>query len=412
VAFTDNFDGAGSNTNLESWTPSGGGSWTRQDGAAGAAVVNTNGTLRSSSTTATSYVCTDQGSANHAVEFRDKAFANTVGNSLAAVRLVDASNSIGWRITGTGATGRRLCKIVAGVITDLITSQAVDEEWIKVEISGTTAKLFQGGTGGTPSWTQVGADQTVSDSVFSGETSIGVRIGSSQAIDWIDEFSASALGGTPVTISCTPGNAVAAGSAAVINSAQLIACTVGDAIATGVSAAINNAVTIVAIPGNAAAAGQTANINSAVTVTCTLGNAQAAGITAAIEAGGAATITCSVGDAIAAGALAAIASDVIIGASIGNAVAAGLDASIVSAATITCTVGDAAGAGVTATITTSGAVTVTCTPGNAVAAGIAVSISGGMIDFAPYIDRRLVIVPAAARVLSVPAGIRRLTIPA
>lgn len=202
MAFTDNFNGAGSTTNLESWTPSGGGTWTLGAGASGAATVLTAGELKSNTATASYYTCTDQGTADHYVSCRSKQLVSTLGSSFVATRLVDASNCVGWRIAGTGSTGRRLSKIVSGTITDLITSQGVDEEWIRVEASGNTFKLFQGGTGGSPSWSQVGADQTVTG--FSTETSQGFRIGNNTAGGWVDDFEAGGLN-TSYTISPSGG---------------------------------------------------------------------------------------------------------------------------------------------------------------------------------------------------------------
>ena len=191
MSFTDNFDETGP-TNLEDRTPSGGGAWTLVSGAAGAAVVAAN-VLKANSTTASVYTCTDQGSADQVATFRSKIFATTNTNSFVCISLVDVDNFIGWRLNGTGSTGRRLTKRVAGVNTDLITSQGVDEEWIKLERSGHTVKFYQGGTGASPSWTPVGADQTVTN--FSGETSQGVRTADSSGNAWIDDIELAALAG-------------------------------------------------------------------------------------------------------------------------------------------------------------------------------------------------------------------------
>lgn len=201
MAFTDSLDAA-TTENLEDHTPSGGGAWTRLDGVAGAAVVHDTDALRSLSTTRTAYVCTDQGSANQYVIHKCVYFGTGLPNSMVCNRLVDSNNGIGWRLAGTGSSGRRLSKVVSGTVTDLITSQGVSGEWIKTEISGTTAKMYEGGTGLTPgTWNQVGTDQTVSD--FSTETSQGVLIASNTALNWIDDFEAGALGSGATTYTKT-----------------------------------------------------------------------------------------------------------------------------------------------------------------------------------------------------------------
>ena len=197
MAFTDSFTDT-DGTALESHTPTGGTSWTRQDGVAGAAVCTGN-ELRSVSTTRTSYVCDDQGSADHYVIHKCVAFGTSIPNSMVCCRLADANNAVGWRLVGTGSSGRRLSKVVTGTVTDLITSQGVSSEWIKVEASGSTVKLFEGGTGATPgTWNQVGTDQTYSENTT--ETSQGVLIASSVAIGWVDDFDVGALGGGGTTL--------------------------------------------------------------------------------------------------------------------------------------------------------------------------------------------------------------------
>lgn len=138
-------------------------------------------------------ICTDQGSADQYTQAKTIHFAGGFANSILAVRLVDRQNCIGYLLGGVGAAGRRLSKIVAGTQTDLITSQGVSGEWIKVEAEGTSIRLYEGGTGATPSWTQVGSDQTVSD--FSTETSQGLALndGGTGDLAWLDDFEAGAL---------------------------------------------------------------------------------------------------------------------------------------------------------------------------------------------------------------------------
>lgn len=99
----------------------------------------------------------------------------------------------------------------------------------------------------------------------------------------------------PITITCTVGNANAAGRTAIISTANsvVISCTVGNANAAGSTATISTPtgstpVTISCSVGNANAAGLTANITNLignVTISCTVGNALAQGQTAAVILG-------------------------------------------------------------------------------------------------------------------------------
>lgn len=194
MAFTDTFTEA-VDTNLEDHTPSGGTDWALGAGAVGAAKVNAlSDNLRSSSTTASYYTHDNQGSSNNYVQARLKTLSATFPDSYVATRLLDASNFVGWRCFGTGATGLRLCSVVAGVVTDLYSFQGVDEAVYRVEVSGTTAKIFENGV-------QQGGDQIVAVST---ETKQGVRIGSSSTSAWIDDYEAGTLGGGATELNCTP----------------------------------------------------------------------------------------------------------------------------------------------------------------------------------------------------------------
>ena len=190
--FTDDFTEASTDTNLESHTPSGGTAWTRVDGAAGGAVVQASSdTLRVRSTTTTAYTCDDQGTADHYTQARNKTLSSGRSNSYVCVRLVDKDNFLGWRLAGSGATGSRLSKCVAGTVTDLVTFQGVDEAVYRVEVSGSDAEIFEDGVSkGTGTY----SENTT-------ETSQGVRSGDSSADPWIDDFEAGALSsGTIVAV--------------------------------------------------------------------------------------------------------------------------------------------------------------------------------------------------------------------
>jgi hypothetical protein len=205
--FVDTFDGAGATTALDAWTPTGGTSWTRQDGTATAVNVRTTGGIAPGGTTA-SYICDDQGSSSQYIIFQAPTTAGAVINGcFSALRLVAHSDLIGVRFTGTGSTGVQLGKIVGSTITTIQSSQFTASEWIKIEVDGSAGaakvRLYGGGTGGSPgSWTLVGTEQTVSDAVFDGETSIGVRSSSANASNLFAlYFQAGPLGGAATSIS-------------------------------------------------------------------------------------------------------------------------------------------------------------------------------------------------------------------
>jgi len=194
MAFTDDFDGEGTDANLEDHTPSGGTAWSLISGGAGSAKCTTAGEVEGNSSGDAEYNCDDQADADHYAIHRSKLLGSSLPDSFVACRLADTNNFIGWRLFGSGAAGRRLSKRVSGTITDLITSQGVDKEWIKVEVEGSTARLYEGGTGASPSWTQVSTDQTFSDDTTT--TTQGLMISNVYgAAGWIDDFEAGVLGG-------------------------------------------------------------------------------------------------------------------------------------------------------------------------------------------------------------------------
>ena len=126
MAFTDNFTDT-NGVELNAHTPSGGTAWTKVvSGNCSIEIYNNALSLRTSGAeTPTTYECDNQGSANHYVQIKDiGCFAGSLENrSRLCARLVDASNYICWYLAGTGAAGSRLAKVVAGVLTDLITAQ-------------------------------------------------------------------------------------------------------------------------------------------------------------------------------------------------------------------------------------------------------------------------------------------------
>lgn len=106
------------------------------------------------------------------------------------------------------------------------------------------------------------------------------------------------------------------------SSGTTVSCTVGNAVAAGAAALIQIAVQ--AGVGNAVADGATANIYQGATVQATVGNAVADGSTAAIKR----AISAGVGNAVADGSTATISSGLLISATTGAGIADGLLATI------------------------------------------------------------------------------------
>ena len=117
MPFTDNFNGAASNTALESWTPSGGTAWTRVDGVANAISVSaTYNYAAFNAATNTLYRCDSQGTPSHYSAFRIviAPFASFLAN-----RATNANNFIGARVQ---ASKLELYKRAAGSFTLLGTT--------------------------------------------------------------------------------------------------------------------------------------------------------------------------------------------------------------------------------------------------------------------------------------------------
>lgn len=189
MAFIDTFDGAASDTNLESWTPSGGGAWTKVTGPAGAIQVKSTGAIKLTATSYSYYTCTNQGSADQEIIFRYRTTASHTSSAV-CLRMVDGGNFIGVQF---GSSSKELLKRDGGTWMGYGNYEAsVDNEWIKVEARGTTVKWYKGGTGSSPStWTQIGLSLTISE--FSTETSAGIVAENNSSDDWITHFEARAL---------------------------------------------------------------------------------------------------------------------------------------------------------------------------------------------------------------------------
>lgn len=187
--FTDDFTDD-NETDLSSHTPSGGTAWTKVVDGASTADIYDNGVdpdTGGGGSGFTVYTSDELGCANHYVQARIKNLASNPGTMFAA-RLVDEDNFIGFHLSGTGSSGCRLFKYVGGVLTDSIVAfQGVDEQIVRVEITGTTAKIYINSV-------QQGGDQTIGDAVFTSETSQGIVIDDAQAdAAWWDDYEAGCL---------------------------------------------------------------------------------------------------------------------------------------------------------------------------------------------------------------------------
>lgn len=209
---TDDFVEA-SDTNLESHTPSGGTAWTHISGTAGNVQVDggTDAIEVRSGYVDNYHQIDDPGSADQFVEVT-LATLGSFRYVLAACRAVDSNNCIGVACYGTGASGLRLTKFVAGVPTDLISIQGVAGAVYRVECEGTTIRLYENSV-------QKGTDQTVTD--FQTETSQGIVLNNeSTGVDLntaiFSTWSSGALG-------ITASGAIVGQGSAIVGSATVVA---------------------------------------------------------------------------------------------------------------------------------------------------------------------------------------------
>jgi len=209
--FSDDFTETGSDVGLRNHTPDTGTGWawvgTNDDGyRVNATPDQVNIGVIGGETAGAGYDEIDPvlGDADQQIWFRAKSLGNLT-NVLACIRLVDEDNLYGWYLGGGGSAGRRLAHIITGTLDDLITSQGVDEEWIRIKAEGNTLTMWQGGTGSEPSdpledssWTQVEndiPDQTDHNT----ETTCGLanRTALSTNVAFIDTFRANTVGAAP-----------------------------------------------------------------------------------------------------------------------------------------------------------------------------------------------------------------------
>ena len=181
--FTDNFNGEGSSVDLAAHTPSGGTAWTRIDGSANMATVLTANILNCNTTDVSGalYVCDDQGSANHYLQYNAK---STIAQAFVANRATDRDNFIGTRLLNTKV---EIYKRVTSTFTQLgstgTTVGAVDDV-IRLESDSADAhEAFLNAA------SEVGP---ATDAFNSSETRQGV-VARKVSGDWLDNFEAGTL---------------------------------------------------------------------------------------------------------------------------------------------------------------------------------------------------------------------------
>lgn len=223
MTFTDNFTGTSGDL-LDSRT---GWSLVGSEGAYQAQIYTDGATLQcrttGSGSGATTYACTDQGTADHYVTYKRISFTSSSANEV-CVRYVDGSNYLSHRLAGTGSSGSRLSKVVSGTRTELIQVQGAANDVNKIECSGSDVSFFINGT-------QQGSTQTVTD--HQSETTAALIFGTVAAVSFYDDYETGALGTTTPEDSAPlsgTGEIVAAGakigsSAAPVNATAAIEST-------------------------------------------------------------------------------------------------------------------------------------------------------------------------------------------
>lgn len=220
MAFTDNFTG-NDNDLLEDRA-----GWTLVTDGAYRATVWTNAlTFRAGGGGADEslWICTDQGSANHYTQIKDASF-DPAGTNFACCRLVDIDNFIAWYLAGLGAAGSRLMKMVAGVLTDLVTVQGANNDVIKVTCEGNTIKFYIDDV-------QQGGDQTITD--HNTETSQGFVTGQTVgSVTFRDDFEAGPMA-VDYEITAEGGSYAETGQAVNLLKGSLIDIGAGTFVETG-----------------------------------------------------------------------------------------------------------------------------------------------------------------------------------
>lgn len=254
--------------NLEDHTPDIGAAWTTRSGVALAAKVFVSGgsRLRLGSTTDSLITSDDLANADCQVEF-ELGQIQTNNDSYIVLRAQDNQNFIGARMAGTGSAGLRLCKVVLGVITDLVNTQGTIGVKYKITAEGTTIKFFADGV-------QVGADQSVTD--FQTETLQGVKVGNSSTTDWLVYYSADVISSGGATVTANSGTYLYNGTDAKLTSARILTANSGAYNYTGTSVNLLKGFILTADAGSYSYLGQDVTLTytpaGAFTLTAGAGN--------------------------------------------------------------------------------------------------------------------------------------------
>jgi len=215
--FQDNFV-VSVDTNLEDHAPDIGTAWTVQVGASNGAIVKaTTNALTAGNTTRTLTTSDDLGITSYYVEATLTSAVNRA-DRIVVIRAQDEDNFIGWHVTGSGGAGFRLIKVIAGVVTNLITMQPQAASLYRIEVDGTTVKLFEDGI-------QQGGDVTVSE--FASETLQGVVTEIVSTSSWLTNYASGSLGGSGVTVTVDSGTYIYTGSETGLIRAKILSANSG-----------------------------------------------------------------------------------------------------------------------------------------------------------------------------------------
>lgn len=145
VLVSHNFNGLGANANLVTVPAQTGGPFVTGSGAENAFVVQTNGNLKFNGSVGNAHVLDGSADAGGYVEIITPATLAAATHRVVALRLQDINNWIGLDMAGTGATGFRVSRCVAGVITDLYQFQGTANTTYFLSDDGNTINLIVNG---------------------------------------------------------------------------------------------------------------------------------------------------------------------------------------------------------------------------------------------------------------------------
>lgn len=198
--FLETFTGTPT-TDLSGKIPDKGVGWTRVNASANTYEIGSGGAGLVVQTLSDGYYkCDSSTTADHEVYGRFTHFGINAQRCYMGCRITDENNFVGVRQRAAGTSGLRVTQVVAGVPTDLISIQAVDNLFVRLEVVGTQANLYLGGTGASPVWPEtpdhtasIDASLTSKDHglVYSSVTDAAAVPGT----PWLDDFGAT---GNPI----------------------------------------------------------------------------------------------------------------------------------------------------------------------------------------------------------------------